>query len=172
MRPFAHPRRLLAVAALSAVGAAWAQSPQAEPSIEAMVEQLAPPTTTRSLRNLVPQPRHVDLQVHFDFDSAQLRADSLPLLAKLALTMQDARLERLRFRIEGHTDAKGGADYNDRLSARRAQAVAQHLIQAGVGGDRLEQVGKGSREPLLPQAPQAPENRRVRVVAIDQPTSN
>jgi outer membrane protein OmpA-like peptidoglycan-associated protein len=132
-----------------------------------MVEQLAPPTTTRSLRNLVPQPRQVDLQVPFDFDSAQLRADSRPLLDRLALTMQDTRLERLRFRIEGHTDATGGADHNDRLSERRAQAVAQHLIQAGVGSERLDRVGKGSREPLLPQTPQAPDNRRVRVVAID-----
>lgn len=135
---------------------------QASP--EQLIEKLTPPApATRSLRNLTPKPVTVDLSIQFDFDSANLQAVSKPLLDNLALAMNSERLAALQFRVEGHTDAKGKAEYNQELSARRAVAVQNYLISQSVGHDRLQAEGKGFSELLLPEKPLASENRRVRI---------
>lgn len=135
-------------------------------SKEDLIEKLTPPSApkTRSLgRNIVPKPVTVDLSINFDFDSANLQASSKPLLDNLASAMNSERLSSLKFRIEGHTDAKGKAEYNQELSARRALAVQTYLISQNVGSDRLQAEGKGFSELLLPEKPLASENRRVRI---------
>jgi outer membrane protein OmpA-like peptidoglycan-associated protein len=76
-------------------------------------------------------------------------------------------LQAQRFRVEGHTDGKGQAAYNQQLSERRAAAVVQYLAQRGVGTERLQAQGKGFSELLKPEDPLAAENRRVRIVAIE-----
>ncbi len=135
---------------------------QASP--EQLIEKLAPPApSTRSLRNISPRPVTIDLSIHFDFDSANLQAGSKPLLDNLALAMNSDRLSALQFRVEGHTDAKGKADYNLQLSNRRAQAVVDYLSQAQVAATRLQAQGKGASELLMPDRPLASENRRVRI---------
>lgn len=142
------------------------QPPLKDASVDELVTRLAPaPGASRSARNLVPEarPPGVDLVVHFEFDSARLQRASVPLLEKLAAAMQDPRLKEARFRVEGHTDARGGAAYNQSLSLRRAQSVAGFLESKGVSRARLEPVGKGFAEPLDKADPTAPENRRVRI---------
>lgn len=119
------------------------------------------------LRNLRPVERRIDLSIAFQFDAAMLQPEGQSALNELALAMQSERLRNMRFRIEGHTDAKGSADYNDRLSEQRARAAASFLVRQGVEPQRLQTVGKGSREPLPGEDPLAPINRRVRIVAID-----
>jgi outer membrane protein OmpA-like peptidoglycan-associated protein len=154
---------------------ALAQAPLRDASVDAMVEALAPPTvpatTVRSLRNLVPQqpsqPRQLDLVVGFDFDSAQLNADSQQLLDKLSQALASERLVANRFRVEGHTDAKGTAAYNRALSHKRAQAVMAYLAAHGVASARLSAVGLGFDELLLKDQPFAADNRRVRIVAME-----
>jgi outer membrane protein OmpA-like peptidoglycan-associated protein len=69
--------------------------------------------------------------------------------------------------VEGHTDGKGTAKYNDELSTRRAQAVAEFLATQGVAATRLEAQGKGFAELLNKDRPDAAENRRVRIVTVD-----
>ena len=148
----------------------WAQAPLKNASVEEMVNKLAPAqggATTRSLRNIVPQVRQIDLVVNFDFDSAKLQPASRPLLENLAQAMNNERLKSTRFKVEGHTDAKGSAKYNDELSSRRAQAVAEFLSAQGVAVERLQSEGKGFSQLLNAQQPQAAENRRVRIVALD-----
>lgn len=155
------------IAMLVAVSAI-AQSPSI-PSSEEIVRALQPQAKTRSLgsggktRNLVPM---VDLTINFDFDSATIRDDGKGPLKNLAAALNDARLSGLKFRVEGHTDAKGTAAYNDALSARRAQTVVGFLAAEGVSAERLESVGKGFHELLDPKNPQAPQNRRVRVLTL------
>ena len=135
---------------------------QASP--EQLIEKLTPPApATRSLRNLTPKPVTVDLLIQFDFDSANLLAASKPLLDNLALAMSSERLAALHFLVEGHTDAKGKADYNLQLSNRRAQAVVDYLTQVQVSPLRLQAQGKGATELLIPERPLASENRRVRI---------
>lgn len=132
-----------------------------------LIDKLSPPaSSTRSLRNLTPQPVTVDLSVQFDFDSARLLPASQPLLENLASAMNSERLAQLHFQVEGHTDAKGRADYNLQLSKRRAQAVVDFLTQHRVDAARLQAQGKGATELLMPERPEASENRRVRITVL------
>ena len=103
---------------LAPVGAQLVQ----QASKEDLIDKLTPPAppTTRSLRNIAPKPVTLDLSILFDFDSARLQASSKPLLDNLAQAMNSERLSVLKFKVEGHTDAKGKPDYNQELSARRA----------------------------------------------------
>lgn len=141
----------------------------ATPSTEQMIEQLTPAPRTRSLRNLMveaaPAPS-LSLQVRFDFDSARIRPESREALQNLARAMQSEKLAAARFAVEGHTDARGRADYNLRLSQQRADAVRDFLTGAGVDGARLSATGKGSSEPANQDDPLAAENRRVRIVNL------
>ncbi len=175
--------------------AAAQTTPAAAPTPEQMIEQLRAPRT-RSLRNLsvesavpattpasVPvavtspsptpppaaaEPRpSLSLLIQFDFDSARVRPVSQQALANLAAALQSKELQDSKFAIEGHTDAKGRADYNLRLSQQRADAVRDLLISQGVKIERLKAQGKGSSELALPAIPEAAENRRVRIVNLD-----
>lgn len=136
-------------------------------STHELIDKLTPPAaSTRSLRNLAPKPVTVDLSIQFDFDSARLQAVSKPLLDNLASAMNSERLSALHFRIEGHTDAKGRAEYNLQLSNRRAHAVLDYLTQREVAGSRLQAEGLGATQLLVPERPQASENRRVRISVL------
>lgn len=146
---------------------AFAQPPLAEATPAELIERLQPaPAATRSLRNLRPEPRSVDLAVHFDFDSAALSSTGRALLRNLAQAMDSDQLKAVAFRIEGHTDARGSDAYNQKLSARRAQAVKAFLVDSGVRASRLAPEGMAARALLLPAQPFAPDNRRVRIVAL------
>lgn len=138
-------------------------------SVDKLIEELTPtePPKTRSLRNLKVEPKSVDLVVQFDFDSARLQESAKPLLDNLASAMKSDRLMSLRFSIEGHTDSKGSETYNIQLSQKRALSVVQYLISSGISKDRLESDGKGHRQLLYPDRPEAMENRRVRIVALN-----
>ncbi|RYF82607.1 MAG: OmpA family protein [Comamonadaceae bacterium] len=86
--------------------------------------------------------------VLFDFDQSRLRPDARASLAKAAELLKsypDAPL-----RIHGHTDGKGSERYNDALSQRRAQAVADALMPGGERRVRVE--GFGQRRPVAPNA--------------------
>ena len=65
--------------------------------------------------------------------------------------------------IIGHTDSKGEAVYNMRLSESRAKAVVEYLIKKGIDTKRLQWKGRGSFEPVDTNATEAgrANNRRV-----------
>jgi outer membrane protein OmpA-like peptidoglycan-associated protein len=134
-------------------------------NVEEMVRALTPPAKTRSLgattRNLQPS---LDLTIHFDLDSATVREESKKPLQDLATALKDGRLGSFKFQVEGHTDSRGTAAYNDALSSRRAESVATFLSTEGVAPDRLVSVGKGFREPVDTIDTKAAINRRVRIV--------
>lgn len=111
----------------------------------------------------------IDLNVHFDFGSAELTLDAARTLDELGRALSSQSLAGYRFRIEGHTDTVGTADFNRNLSDQRAATVARYLEgRFGVGGSRLETVGLGESMLLVPTPPQTPEmrNRRVHVVNL------
>lgn len=137
-----------------------------------IVERLAPPADTVRTRSLGArafrlEPRKLDFQIGFDFDSAKIRAESAPQLEEIAKAMSTERLAATRFRIEGHTDATGTVAYNDSLSERRAKSVVEFLQTRGIALSRLEAEGKGMRELADPNNPGAAVNRRVRIVTLD-----
>jgi outer membrane protein OmpA-like peptidoglycan-associated protein len=101
------------------------------------------------------------LPVQFAFNSAAIEPGARRQLDALAQGIRLLPPDRAVV-IEGHTDAVGGEDYNDRLSQRRALAVRQYLVaQHGISAERLRAVGLGEHEPLAGREPDAPENRRV-----------
>jgi outer membrane protein OmpA-like peptidoglycan-associated protein len=106
------------------------------------------------------------LQIQFDFNSATVKPESKEALANLASAMQSKDLLDAKFVIEGHTDAKGKQDYNQRLSQHRADSVREFLVSKGVGSVRLSAAGKGSTELSNKDDPNAAENRRVKIVNL------
>jgi outer membrane protein OmpA-like peptidoglycan-associated protein len=157
---------LLTAVLLVQVGAVFAQAPKTSATVDEIVKSLAPTQapTTRSLgRNLVPEVKSIDLVIQFDFDSAKLQDVSKPLLDGLAQALNTDRLRALDFKVEGHTDAKGTPEYNQNLSAHRANTVVAYLVLRGVERSRLIAEGKGFSDLLTPQDPYATVNRRVRI---------
>jgi outer membrane protein OmpA-like peptidoglycan-associated protein len=72
---------------------------------------------------------------------------------------------RFSFIIAGHTDAKGGGEFNQKLSQRRAEAVRSYLItQFGIAGEKLTPKGYGKSQLLDPANPEDGVNRRVQVI--------
>jgi len=67
--------------------------------------------------------------------------------------------------IEGHTDNKGAEQYNQKLSERRAKAVADRLKELGVGNNRVDTKGYGFAQPVAANDTDAgrAQNRRVEV---------
>lgn len=108
----------------------------------------------------------LSLQIQFDFNSASVKAESKESLANLAAAMQSKDLADAKFVIEGHTDAKGKQDYNQRLSQHRADSVRDFLVSKGVEGVRLSTAGKGSSDPANAADPLSADNRRVKIVNL------
>lgn len=84
--------------------------------------------------------------VQFELDSARL---TLPAKARLDAIIQDMqRYPKLRVQITAHTDNQGDGDYNLQLSIKRAQSVADYLIEHGISPDRLRAIGAGESQPI------------------------
>ena len=113
----------------------------------------------------------VNLYVNFAYKSAELTSDARITLDRLGYALIDDRLKGFAFMIEGHTDAKGSADYNMKLSKERADAVRQYLIsQFAVDDKRLQARGFGKTHLLDPSRPEDGVNRRVQIVNLTAPT--
>ena len=50
---------------------------------------------------------------------------------------------------ESHTDSRGPASYNERLSDRRAKSTVQYVISKGIDASRISGIGKGESEPKI-----------------------
>jgi len=139
-------------------------------SSDELVERLNPNPSgmrMRGMRNLTPEPKEipsVDLSIQFEFNSAKLMPDSKPLLENLAKAINSSQLKNYSFLVEGHTDIIGTPEYNKNLSVQRALAVSNFLSTLGVSKSRLKAVGKGSNDLLIPDKPDASENRRVKII--------
>ncbi|HXR89968.1 MAG TPA: OmpA family protein [Steroidobacteraceae bacterium] len=106
--------------------------------------------------------------VLFDTNKATLKPGADQKIDRLATFLQKNPNERLI--IEGYTDSTGSEEYNEELSQRRAQAVANVLAGQGVPASRYQVVGKGQAFPVASNATPAgrQQNRRVEIVFSDQ----
>jgi outer membrane protein OmpA-like peptidoglycan-associated protein len=84
--------------------------------------------------------------IHFDFDKASIRNDSVPLLKGIATAMKNNPLWTLS--VTGYTDSIGGSAYNLKLSQARADSVKALLVKLGVSSSRLSTVGAGANKPV------------------------
>ena len=94
----------------------------------------------------------------FNFNSFTLKAGAYPELDRVARILN--QYPQTRIRVEGHTDSRGSAEYNMKLSQRRAEAVANALIQRGVDPVRITTIGFGESQPV---SSDAAANRRVEI---------
>jgi outer membrane protein OmpA-like peptidoglycan-associated protein len=142
-----------------------------EPSTEDVIKALTP--KLRSPRGLTIQgedkPPSINLYIPFAYNSDKLTTEALLTLKRLGAALQDARLNGYRFRIAGHTDARGSAEYNQKLSEHRAEAVRNYLVfQYDIEPDRIETVGFGKTQLLDRSRPDDGINRRVQVINIGE----
>lgn len=73
--------------------------------------------------------------------------------------------------VVGHTDDRGAADYNQRLSEQRAQAVRVQMVSRGVPSSTIEAIGQGESQPKAPNTDEAgrSQNRRVELqITVDE----
>jgi peptidoglycan-associated lipoprotein len=91
--------------------------------------------------------RIMSQQIYFATNSAHLTTASRALLREKAAIL--ARNPALTLTLTGHADARGAADYNQRLSERRAAAVQRFLVELGVEAQRLTSEGRGEEAPAV-----------------------
>lgn len=101
--------------------------------------------------------------VLFDFNSASLRSASRDSLKDMADVFQ--KYPDTTIRVEGHTDSVGSAAYNQRLSERRSNSVAQYLEGLGVRSSRIDAIGYGKSQPRATNSTASGRqlNRRVEI---------
>ncbi len=121
------------------------------------------PTVTVDAKVAGQGPVGVAHVVFFDYDSFVIRAEARPVIASHAQFLQANKQRKVS--LEGHTDDRGGREYNLALGQKRADAVRQALSLLGVPESQLEAVSFG-KEKLLSEGgsdiDQA-KNRRVEI---------
>ncbi len=109
------------------------------------------------------------MPVHFEFDESQIRSVDRPLLDRFASVVKN-HYSGATLTVEGFADPAGSDAYNEQLSAERAKAVKQYLVDnGGLNGDKIRTVGYGESDDRLVSDRQGPgqqglENRRVTFV--------
>jgi outer membrane protein OmpA-like peptidoglycan-associated protein len=142
-----------------------APPPKAEPAPAPKVEQ-APPSKAADLAVCRSDLTRLTAAnpVLFDRGSAEIDAASFKALDAIARAVKAC--PGVRLAAEGHTDAEGSPEHNQRLSLKRAKAVAEYLIEAGVAADLVQTAGWGTSRPVAPNtsAQTRAKNRRTEIV--------
>jgi len=108
----------------------------------------------------------------FDFDSAVLKEEGKVELQALGDSIKAKSGKVVDIDVIGHTDSTGPAEYNQGLSERRAQAVADYIIAEGIDASIIDVSGDGENNPIASNDTREgrAENRRVDVnVGVEMP---
>ena len=135
------------------------------------------PKTSLLVPQIVPADRHdcrelgaagQSIHISFDYASSGLKQAALPALESFAVKLRSCPSAKVI--VEGHTDSDGRAAWNQSLSVRRAKAVLEHLVHAGVPPSQLSAIGFGQLRPYAPNVSTKNKrsNRRVALV-VDVP---
>lgn len=120
-------------------------------------------TVNDAIVPMAPENMALQADAFFDFDKYAIRPDAKPELDRIADVMiADTSTQ---FLVWGFTDTVGTKEYNQKLSERRANAVADYLVAKGVSRDRFVVQGFGMTKLAVETPPQTPEprNRRVEI---------
>jgi len=139
-----------------------AAEPDPEPETEPVVKE--EPKNLEIQKNVIRL--KPGIKILFETDSAALVASSNEILDEVASVMDQN--QRIRIRVEGHTDNTGKADHNKELSGKRAESVMAYLVGKGVAQERLESTGCGQDVPVADNANDdgRQQNRRVEFVIL------
>jgi outer membrane protein OmpA-like peptidoglycan-associated protein len=158
--------------------------PQADPAVKAGEIRFVATLRNRKTRSLSLGEREqlaeiastkpkIDLEIQFDYNSAEIRTSSMPSVQALGEALSNPSLKGSTFVVAGHTDAIGSEAFNQGLSERRADTIKRYLTgKYGIAGTDLVTVGYGKTKPKDPNAPMDPINRRVQVVNMDTKTAS
>jgi len=153
--------------------------PQVDPAVaaeEGRFVQKIRGRSTRSLSNtereeiatIVKDKPKIDLEINFDYNSADISTRSLPSVQALGRALSNPDLKGSTFIVAGHTDAAGSETYNQDLSERRADSIKKYLVDKyGIVGTDLVTVGYGKSKLKDTANPLAEVNRRVQVVNME-----
>jgi len=157
--------------------------PQADPAAAAAEGKFVQTIRGRATRSLSVSEREeiaaivkdkpkIDLEINFEYNSADISAKSLPSVQALGRALSNPDLKGSTFVVAGHTDAAGGEGYNQDLSERRADSIKRYLVDKyGIAGADLVTVGYGKSKLKDPSQPMAEANRRVQVVNMENKTT-
>ncbi len=106
--------------------------------------------------------------VNFQSNSDRLLPGATAVLDDVVRTLK--RYPKIRFEVAGHTDSDGAAEYNQGLSARRAQTVHDYLAANGIAVNRMTVRGYGESQPIASNATREgkAQNRRVALNIIEE----
>lgn len=111
--------------------------------------------------NSVVDEARIDLRIYFEWNSAALRSDAIGQLGELCTAIRRVAGQRV-FKIIGHTDKSGSAEYNLYLSEARAREVKRHLVEeCGVPESALLAIGEGERQADPASPAVSPDERLV-----------
>jgi peptidoglycan-associated lipoprotein len=104
-----------------------------------------------------------DRIVYFDYDSSAIRPEFQATIENHARIAKADRSKKIT--LEGHTDERGGREYNLALGQRRAEAVRRALILSGANDSQLEAVSFGKEKPAMAGSTETAmsKNRRVEI---------
>ena len=127
-------------------GAPTAASPTPAPAAApAAAGRAVAPVEIRSADSAAAGPAGVTRVIYFDYDSFTVRSEFQPAVDAHSrfLTSNKAR----KIAIEGHTDERGGREYNLALGQKRAEAVRRSMTLLGVAESQIEAVSLGEEKP-------------------------
>ncbi|MDH3607984.1 MAG: peptidoglycan-associated lipoprotein Pal [Gammaproteobacteria bacterium] len=102
--------------------------------------------------------------VYFDYNSAEIRDDSIPLIMAAAESLSTNPAAQLR--LEGHADERGTREFNLALGEQRAKSVRDLIMLQGVSGNQLDIVSYGEEKPAVIGTGEQSwqQNRRVEII--------
>lgn len=114
-----------------------------------------------------PPPPKTEYMVFFDFDQSDLSDVAMETITEATETASSIGAAGIE--VVGHTDTSGPRRYNQRLSERRAEAVRQQLVQAGVSPESVATAGVGEGDLLVdtPDGIREASNRRAKINIIE-----
>ena len=186
---------LVAVAAISMIGAACTKKVAIRPSPPPAPAATAPSTPARAAAPVrsnpmptqtatAPAPRYPSAatraridellarieDAYFDYNKHTLRPDAINALQADSTELRDILKDfpDYKLTIQGHCDERGSAEYNLALGDARAKAAKDYLVQVGIPDDQLSIISYGKDRPVCQEHDEAcwQKNRRIHIVAM------